>query len=113
MSKTMQVDQETVGTTMVLAPKGEIDMAHSPSLQKVIASVMAGKPPKVVIDLGGVPYMDSSGIATLVEALQVSMRNKTSLVLCNLAPRVRSAFEISRLVQMFSIKATREEALSA
>ena len=37
MSKTMTVEQETDGTTVVLSPKGEIDMAHSPSLQKTIA----------------------------------------------------------------------------
>jgi len=113
VAKTMTVEQATEGTTVVLTPKGEIDMAHSPSLQKTIAAVQAEKPPKLVLDLAAVPYMDSSGIATLVEALQTSMRNKTKLVLCNLSPRVRSAFEISRLIQMFSIAASRDEALKA
>lgn len=113
MSKTMTVEQETDGTTVVLSPKGEIDMAHSPSLQKTIAAAQAAKPPKLVLDLAAVPYMDSSGIATLVEALQTSMRNKTKLVLCNLSPRVRSAFEISRLIQMFSVAASRDEAMKA
>ena len=113
MSKPMTVEQATEGSTVVLAPKGEIDMAHSPSLQKTIAAVQADKPPKLVLDLAGVPYMDSSGIATIVEALQTSMRHKTKLVLCNLSPRVRSAFEISRLIQMFSIADSRDAALKA
>jgi anti-sigma B factor antagonist len=113
VAKTMTVEQETQGSTVVLTPKGEIDMSHSPSLQKTIAAVQADKPPKVVLDLSAVPYMDSSGIATLVEALQTSMRNKTKLVLCNLSPRVRSAFEISRLIQMFSIAESRDDALKA
>ncbi|MBU3729539.1 MAG: STAS domain-containing protein [Phycisphaerales bacterium] len=113
VAKTMTVEQATEGSTVVLTPKGEIDMAHSPSLQKTIASVQAEKPPKLVLDLSAVPYMDSSGIATLVEALQTSMRNKSKLVLCNLSPRVRSAFEISRLIQMFSIAESRDAALKA
>jgi anti-sigma B factor antagonist len=113
VAKTMTVEQETQDSTVVLTPKGEIDMSHSPSLQKTIAAVQADKPPKVVLDLSAVPYMDSSGIATLVEALQTSMRNKTKLVLCNLSPRVRSAFEISRLIQMFSIAESRDDALKA
>lgn len=113
MPKTMTVEQMTEGDAVILVPKGEIDMSHSPSLQKTIAAVQADKPHRLVLDLEAVPYMDSSGIATLVEALQTSMRHKTSLVLCNLSPRVRSAFEIARLVQMFSIAGSRDEALKA
>ena len=47
--------------------------------------------------------MDSSGVATLVEALQVQRRKGRKLVLCGLQAKVRSIFEISRLDRVFQI----------
>jgi len=56
-----------------------------------------------VVDLSGVNYMDSSGVATLVEAMQISRRQSTKLVLCSLQDKVRSVFEIARLDRVFEI----------
>ena len=58
---------------------------------------------RLVIDLSAVPFMDSSGVATLVEALQVQRRGSNKLVLCGLQPKVRSIFEIARLDMVFAI----------
>ncbi len=66
---------------------------------------------RVVVDLSGVPYMDSSGVATLVEAMQVARKTRTVLILCNLTDRVRSIFEIAKLEMVFRIVATREDAM--
>ncbi|MFT3685232.1 MAG: STAS domain-containing protein [Phycisphaerales bacterium] len=68
-------------------------------------------PTRVVIDLSAVSYMDSSGLATLVEALQSSRKNKYKLVICCLQPRVRAIFDIAKLATVFTIAPTLESAL--
>ena len=57
--------------------------------------------------------MDSSGVATLVEAMQVARRGGGKLILCALQEKVRSVFEIARLDMVFTIVASTEEAVTA
>jgi anti-sigma B factor antagonist len=57
----------------------------------------------MVVDLTGVQYMDSSGVAVLVEALQSQTRKGNKLVLCCLQPKVKGIFEIARLNMVFKI----------
>jgi anti-sigma B factor antagonist len=57
--------------------------------------------------------MDSSGVATLVEAMQVARRCDSRLVLCGLQEKVRSIFEIARLDMVFSITPGVDEAMNA
>jgi anti-sigma B factor antagonist len=97
----------------VVAPEGDIDLSRSPSLRTSLRQAQNGKPPRLIVDLGMVDYMDSSGVATLVEALQIARRNNTRMVLCGLKDRVRSIFEIARLDTVFTIAASRDAALKA
>jgi anti-sigma B factor antagonist len=104
--------QQRDGATIV-SPVGDIDLGRSPALRRELQSVQDSRPSRVVVDLGQVSYMDSSGVATLVEALQVARRSSTSLVVCSLNDRVRSIFEIARLDSVFTIAADVESALIA
>lgn len=110
---TVPVVTQPLKDGVLLAPSGEIDLLRSPSMRSQIAAAMTAKPRRVVVDLSGVPYMDSSGVATLVEALQAARKTGAKLVLCALAPRVRSILEISRLDTVFTIVADRAAAESA
>lgn len=110
---TLQIATESLADGVVLTPSGEIDLARSPSMRAQVATVMKGKPKRLVVDLSGVPYMDSSGVATLVEALQGTRKTGAKLVLCSLTPRVKSILEISRLDTVFTIVADRAAASSA
>jgi anti-sigma B factor antagonist len=109
---TLEIAQETVGSAQILTPKGDVDMARSPVLRKAIGDAMKSGAAKVVLDLSGVPYMDSSGLATLVEALQNSRKSKIELLLCALTPRVRSILEIARLNTVFRIHESRDAAIA-
>jgi len=60
-----------------------------------------------------VPYMDSSGVATLVEAMQTARRTGGRLILCSMQAKVRSIFEIARLDTVFTIVASADEGLKA
>ncbi len=82
---------------------GEVDMNTSPKLRDVLLPAAKQKLKKVTIDLGGVTYMDSSGIATLVEMLQLTLAHKGQLILKSLTPQVKAVFEIAHLTEVFSI----------
>lgn len=107
----ISVKSETLGSAVVLTPVGDIDLSRSPVLRNSLRVAQNSKPMRLVIDLAGVDYMDSSGVATLVEALQIARRNNTRMVLCGMKDRVRSIFEIARLDTVFTIAATRDAAL--
>ena len=110
---TLEISLERLGDATVLAPKGDVDMAKSPVLRKAIAEAMKGGSGRLVLDLASVSYMDSSGLATLVEALQNSRKSGMPLLLCGLTPRVRSILEIARLNSVFSLHENRDAALGA
>ncbi|MEX2218330.1 MAG: STAS domain-containing protein [Phycisphaerales bacterium] len=111
--ETMRVVTQTEGGTVTIAPEGDVDLARSPTLRAALRQALAAKPQRLVVDLTGVDYMDSSGVATLVEALQTARRGSTRLVLCAMKERVRSIFEIARLDGVFTIVDSREKAATA
>lgn len=106
----IEVRTEQRGDTTVVTPEGEIDLHRSPAFRERLKKIAETRPKILVVDLSLVPYMDSSGVATLVEAMQISRRQSTSLVLCGLQDKVRSIFEIARLDMVFKIVPTADEA---
>ena len=88
---------------VVIRVSGEVDMNTSPKLQDILKSAAAQGMKDVTIELSGVTYMDSSGIATLVEMLQAMTAKKGKLVLKAMAPQVKSVFEIAHLTEVFEI----------
>jgi anti-sigma B factor antagonist len=107
------VKAEPKDGAVVIAPEGDIDLSRSPTLRSTLRDAQAKKPGRLVVDLSAVDYMDSSGVATLVEALQIARRNNTKMVLCGMKDRVRSIFEIARLDTVFTIADSRDAALTA
>lgn len=104
----LQIQTRSVGQAVVVAPQGDVDLTGSPALRAELKK--SATAPRLVIDLGKVSYMDSSGVATLVEAMQTAKRNKSSLVLCALTDRVRSILHIARLDAFFTIVASVDDA---
>lgn len=87
----------------VIHVKGEIDMNTSPKLRDLLKSSEAQKLKTVTVNLAEVSYMDSSGIATLVECLQDQSAKKGRLVLKAMRPEVKAVFEIAHLTEVFEI----------
>jgi anti-sigma B factor antagonist len=115
MSKAEELDIQTeeISDGIILRPKGEIDLSCAAMLRSRLGKVQEGKPGRLIIDLSAVPYMDSSGVATLVEAMQIARRNGSKLVLCALQSKVLAIFEIARLDMVFTIVGSVEEAAAA
>ena len=110
-SNELNVESELINETLVVRPQGEIDLGRSPDLRKQMGAFIASSPKRLVVDLSAVSYMDSSGVATLVEALQQCRAASISLTLSAMQDRVRSIFEIARLDMVFTITNTTEEAM--
>lgn len=87
----------------VIRVSGEIDMGTSPKLRDILKDAAAQKMKTVTVDLSAVTYMDSSGIATLVEMLQKMNACKGKLVLRAMKPQVKAVFEIAHLTEVFQI----------
>ena len=101
------------GDAVVAALKGEIDLHNSPQVRAALLKCLdENKPKKLVLNLGGVPYMDSSAIAVLVEALQRMRKTGGKIFLTNLQPRVKGLLEIARLDSIFGIVPSEAEALA-
>ena len=66
----MEISVEKKDQGVILSPSGDVDLSSSRELQQSVKKAMEGKPERVIVDLTNVPYMDSSGVATLVQGLQ-------------------------------------------
>ncbi len=95
----------------VISVAGDVDMSTSPGLRDAILSTFKKAPLHVVVDLCEAPYMDSSGIATLVEGLKFSKKGNARFTLSGLRPSVESVFELAHLKGVFEMVPDLEAAL--
>jgi len=108
-SSVKEVRENKSATVVVLA--GEIDLHQTPDVHQTLVTICDKKPPRVVINLDQVTYMDSSGVGTLVEAYRRINAYQGTLNLCCMNDQVHSIFEITRLDQFFKIYETEQEAI--
>lgn len=108
----MKIQTECRNDISILELMGELDYHSSPELREKLTELVLKQAPKILINLKGVDYMDSSGIATFVEAFQKTKRYQGRLVLTELTPTVRGVFEIAKLESIFEITPTFDEALN-
>ncbi|MEL7474238.1 MAG: STAS domain-containing protein [Planctomycetota bacterium] len=112
-AETVDIREGDAPGVYVVAPRGDIDMSCSPQFRDAIKGVQDKRPERIVVDLAGVRYMDSSGLATLVEAMKNAKASSTRLVLCAMNEKVLAIFEIARLHQYFVISPSLAEAYEA
>jgi anti-sigma B factor antagonist len=104
---------EPASHAVVATVRGEIDLHNSPELRGVLLDLLAKHEPKrLVLNLGQVPYMDSSAIAVLVESLQKIRKIGGRIFLTDLQPRVKGLLEIARLDSIFVIAKDEADALA-
>ena len=87
----------------VVPLKGEIDLHVSPTVTAALNEMIDKKPERLVVDLSDVSYIDSAGLAALIQAMQKVEGYGGKFMLAGLQETVRSIFEISRLDQVFQI----------
>ena len=109
----MDVSTRKDGSHVIVTVAGEVDLYTSPKMREALFAGLAEPPARVVVDLSGVSYMDSSGIATLVEALRAARKISGRLVLAGLTDRVREVLELARLETEFELATNVPAALAS
>jgi anti-sigma B factor antagonist len=96
----------------IVVLKGDVDLESSPAAREVLLKSVEGAG-KVLVDLSSVTYIDSSGVASLVEALQAAKRNGGRFALVAASDPTRRVLELARLDKVFTIYTTVDEGLQA
>ena len=109
----MQITERTEENIPIVSITGDIDLETSPQLRDYLKPKSTKKTPLLLLDFSGVNYIDSSGLATLIEYFQSVQNFHGKLALASLSPRVKNVFEIVRLEQIFSLHPDVPSALAA
>ncbi len=99
-----------VGSWHVVAVAGDLDMASAPALRQAVVAAKFDRP-RVVLDLRGVGFIDSTGLGVVVGLLKRVRTADGDLRLVVDEPRVRRVFEITDLTRVFRMFATVEDAV--
>lgn len=91
------VDVERQGDELVVRPRGELDLATVPRLAEATAQVVGGEVSRLVLDLGGLDFMDSSGLRHVIVEHDRAGREGYELVILPGPPAVQRVFDIARL----------------
>jgi anti-sigma B factor antagonist len=108
----MDISTRQSGTATIVDVVGDITLYNSPDVRKVLLSLLKEKKaPRVIVNMEKVRYIDSAGVASLVEGLKVSRDLKSTFALYGLSKTAQEVFELTRLVKVFEIYNNEEDAL--
>ncbi len=111
MALDVQTRQADNGVTVV-APTGRLDVAGAPALKDAISEVVKGGPSRIVIDMEGVSFVDSTGLGSVIAALKQIRGSQGELRLAAPNQQVRVVLELTTLDRVFPYYASLEEALA-
>ncbi|MBW7939474.1 MAG: STAS domain-containing protein, partial [Candidatus Omnitrophica bacterium] len=97
--------------SMVVEVTGELDVAGSAELTEFINNTLKKFPKRVILNLDGVGYMASSGLAMLVAVLKKSREMRVMFGICGLSPVVRHSIEVTALHEILPIFSDVTEAI--
>jgi anti-anti-sigma factor len=111
-STLMDISTRESGAATIVDVVGDITLYNSPQVRKVLLDLLrTKKAPRVIVNLEKVRYIDSAGVASLVEGLKVSRDLKSTFALFGLSRTAREVLELTRLIKVFEVYNTEEEAL--
>jgi anti-sigma B factor antagonist len=97
----------------VLAVTGELDVATAPKLRQEAVRMSAAGQHRVVLDLSGVGFLDSTGLGVIVGILKRSRTNGGELLLAGAEPQVRKVFEITRMNDILPLHDSVDDAIAS
>ena len=109
----MDIDVREVGTVTVVAPRGDVDMAVADDVRVRLTELVDRGRSRLVLDLGAVMYIDSSGLGALVAAMKHARAAGGDIKVCALETDVRALFEMTRLNKVLAVHANAQEAIAA
>jgi anti-sigma B factor antagonist len=108
----MKITIRDAGEAKVVEVEGDVDLGTSPDLRRALFESLLDSP-KLAVNLAAIRYIDSSGIATLIEVLKDSQLRNKEFVLFALSPAVQQVFRLTHVIRIFQVFQTEEEALGS
>ncbi len=110
----MDINVKRDADRSIVEVSGDIDLYSSPSLRDTVLDLLRKRDQKsVIVNLSNVDYIDSSGVASLVEGLQEAKKRSARFILVGLEEGPRRVLELTLLLNVFEVHATEEDALKA
>ncbi len=98
----MNINTEDKGKYTVIGLEGEVDLSCSPDARESILNVL-DEDKNLLVDLAKVSYIDSSGVASLVEGYQTAKKQSLKFGLVGVSDAAMSVLKLARLDQVFPI----------
>ncbi len=109
----MQISTRQASGATVVDIVGDITLHNSPEVRRTLLVALQGRAGRVIVNLKAVRYIDSSGVASLVEGLKASRETGIRLALVGLSPAARQVLELARLLKLFEVHEDEQEALKS
>jgi anti-sigma B factor antagonist len=110
----MNISTRQFENASIVDVTGDITLYNTPEVRKILLDLLKEKRVKrVIVNLENVKYIDSAGVASLVEGLKLSRDLKSGFALYGLSRATREVLELTRLLKVFEVHNTEQEALSA
>jgi anti-sigma B factor antagonist len=111
----MTVEQRAANDVVILAASGEITYGKGSDvlLRKTIDTLLAEGHRKVILDVGGITYVDSAGLGQLAQMHATASRRQASLKLVRVSTRLRDLLVATRLLPLFQLFETEDAALAS
>jgi anti-anti-sigma factor len=102
-TSSLEITVENSGLNVRVHVSGRINVDSSPDLRDCLLAILSAEPlPRAItVDLAGVPYIETSGIATLIEALRIARHQQMTLCLQGLGGSVLRLFEVTGVLDLF------------
>jgi anti-anti-sigma factor len=101
------------GNVCIVALAGRVDSSNASDLSTRIERLLSSGEKSILVDLGAVLYLTSAAFRALLVATDEAERNAARFALCSLAGHVRELFEMGGLLDVFTVHASREEAVAS
>jgi len=114
----IQIEQKTHTkdgdkTVIVLSPNGRLDITTAWQFRLKLQECISKLSPHVVVNLGKVNFIDSSGLTSLVAGMRDADKSKGTFRICNVHPEAKLVFEVTMMDSVFEIFETEDEALNS
>lgn len=103
--------QRERGVVVVVPTMKRLDASVAPLFKQEVVRLIEAGDLRLVLDLEGVQFLDSSGLGAIVSILK-AVGNRGTLAVCNVRGAVLSLFQLTRMDRVFTLHATREDAVA-
>ena len=108
----MELSTRDSGTATIVDVVGDITLYNSPDMRKTLIDLLkTQRKPRVIVNMLNVKYIDSAGVASLVEGLKIARDLKSTFALFGLSRTAREVLELTRLIKVFEVYNNEQEAL--